>query len=240
MGRVLQSGPDYATFSTDVVMTDLLIGWPGGSLESALQLVALVLVSYALVLWLSAVVWVYRDVRSRTDDQTSQIIAVILVAIFNVPGLLVYLVIRPHGTMEGLFERSIENEAMLHELQLSANACQGCRRPMEDEFVICPWCRIILREPCRNCGKAVRTSWAACPYCTADRIPPRPQPVAAPQDGGMVPPRRRPEQPQRQQRPRQAPAQRAPLARRETPPAPDDEAEEVEDEESLTRPRSQR
>lgn len=222
-------------------MTELLLGWPGGSLESALQLVALVLVSYALVLWLSAVVWVYRDVRSRTDDQTSQIIAVILVAIFNVPGLLVYLVIRPHGTMEGLFERAIENEAMLHELQLSANACQGCRRPIEDEFVICPWCRIVLREPCRNCGKAVRTSWAACPYCTADRIPPRPQPVArAPGDGdAMVPPRRRPTQQQRpQQRPRQAPPQRAPLAQREEPePASDDEEE---DEESYTRPQSRR
>jgi RNA polymerase subunit RPABC4/transcription elongation factor Spt4 len=222
-------------------MTDLLVGWPGGSLESALQLVALVLVAYALVLWLSAVVWVYRDVRSRTDDQTSQIIAVVLVAVFNVPGLLVYLVIRPHGTMEGLFERSIENEAMLHELQLSSNACQSCRRPIEDEFVICPWCRIVLREPCRNCGKAVRTSWAACPYCTADRIPPRPQPVAAPpRDGNaIVPPRRRPDQEQRpQERPRQAPPQRAPLAQRAVPPPPDGE----EDEESFTgsRPQSRR
>jgi RNA polymerase subunit RPABC4/transcription elongation factor Spt4 len=223
-------------------MTELLLGWPGGSLESALQLVALVLVSYALVLWLSAVVWVYRDVRSRTDDQTSQIIAVILVAIFNVPGLLVYLVIRPHGTMEGLFERSIENEAMLHELQLSANACQGCRRPIEDEFVVCPWCRIVLREPCRNCGKAVRTSWAACPYCTADRIPPRPQPVARqPGDGNaIVPPRRRSDQQQRpQQRPRQSPPQRAPLAQREAPQPVSDEEEE-EDEESYTRPQSRR
>ncbi len=208
-------------------MTDLLIGWPGGSLESALRLLGLVLVAYALVLWLSAVVWVYRDVRGRTDDQTSQIIAVILVAVFNVPGLLVYLVIRPHGTMEGLFERSIENEAMLHELQLAANACQSCRRPIEDEFVICPWCQVILREPCRNCGKAVRTSWTACPYCTADRIPPRPQPVAQPPADGdtIVPPRRRPEQQQRpQQRPRQAPPQRAPLAQGAAPPPSTDQS----------------
>jgi RNA polymerase subunit RPABC4/transcription elongation factor Spt4 len=224
MGRVLQSSPDFRHIYTDVAMTDLLIGWPGGSLESALQLVALVLISYALVLWLSAVVWVYRDVRSRTDDQASQIIAVVLVAVFNVPGLLVYLVIRPQGTMEGLFERAVENEAMLHELQLSANACQGCRRPIEDEFVICPWCRIVLREPCRSCGKAVRTSWAACPYCTADRIPPRPQPIAQAGDGNaIVPPRRRPEQ-QRQQRPRQAPAQRAPLAQRSAPPPSTDQS----------------
>jgi RNA polymerase subunit RPABC4/transcription elongation factor Spt4 len=208
-------------------MTDLLIGWPGGSLESALRLVALVLIAYALVLWLSALVWVYRDVRSRTSDQTSQIIAVVLVAVFNLPGLVVYLVIRPQGTMDGLFERSIENEAMLHELQLSANACQGCRRPIEDEFSICPWCRIVLREPCRNCGKAVRTSWAACPYCTADRIPPRPQPVAPPTDGNaIVPPRRRPESPQDapQRRPRQGVPQRAPLAQRAAPPQSTDQS----------------
>ncbi len=236
MGPVLHLSTEFGTVYTDVVMTDLLVGWPGGSLESALQLLALVLVSYALVLWLSAVIWAYRDVRSRTDDQTSQIIAVVLVAVFNVPGLLVYLVIRPHGTMEGLFERSIENEAMLHELQLSANACQSCRRPIEDEFVICPWCRIILREPCRNCSKAVRTSWLACPYCTADRVPPRPQPVAqTPGDGNaIVPPRRRPEQRQRPpQRPRQAPPQREPLAQRAAPTPADGQDE---DEESLTRP----
>jgi hypothetical protein len=35
------------------------------------------------------VVWVYRDVRSRTMDQSSQMIAVILVAVFNLPGLIV-------------------------------------------------------------------------------------------------------------------------------------------------------
>ena len=39
-------------------MTDLLVSWPGGSLESALRLGALILIAYVLVLWLSAVVWV--------------------------------------------------------------------------------------------------------------------------------------------------------------------------------------
>jgi len=150
--------------------------------------------------------------------------------VFNVPGLLVYLVIRPPGTMDGLFERSVENEAMLRELQLAANACQSCRRPIEDEYVICPWCRIILREPCRNCGKAVRRNWAACPYCATDRVPARPQPVAqAPGDGNaIVPPRRRPEQqqrpPQPPQRPRQAPPQREPLAQRAAPPPSTDQS----------------
>ncbi|HEX5142174.1 MAG TPA: zinc ribbon domain-containing protein [Dehalococcoidia bacterium] len=171
-------------------MTNLLVSWPGGSLESALRLGGLILLAYALVLWLGAVVWVYRDIRNRTTDQGSQLIAVILVAVFNVPGLVIYLVIRPQTTLADAYERSLEAEAILHELQLTANACQSCRRPIEDDFNVCPHCRVVLREPCRSCGRPVRTSWAACPYCAADRVPSRMQPAtpSTPSDG--LPPRR--------------------------------------------------
>lgn len=150
-------------------MTSFLIGFPGGSLESSLKLGAIILLSYALVLWLSAIVWVYRDVRNRTTDATSQLIAVLLVAVFNLPGLIVYLVIRPQATMADAYERSLETEAVLHELQLTANSCQNCRRPIDDDFNVCPHCRTILREGCRSCGRAVRTSWVTCPYCATDR-----------------------------------------------------------------------
>ena len=187
-------------------MTDLLVSWPGGSLESALRLGALILIAYALVLWLSAVVWVYRDIRNRTTDQGSQLIAVILVAVFNVPGLVIYLVIRPQTTLADAYERSLEAEAILHELQLTANACQSCRRPIDDDFNVCPYCRVVLREPCRTCGKPVRTSWAACPYCAADRVPSRMQPAptsAMPGDGGLPPRRATTSQAQPQRRPQQ-------------------------------------
>jgi RNA polymerase subunit RPABC4/transcription elongation factor Spt4 len=169
-------------------MTPFLISWPGGSLESALRLGGLLLLAYVLVLWLSAVVWVFRDVRSRTNDQASQLIAVVLVAVFNLPGLLVYLVIRPQATMSDAYERSLEAEAILHELQMTANACQACHRPIEDDFNVCPHCRTRLREACRNCSKQVRTSWVTCPYCATDRALARALPIpttlAAPPDGG--------------------------------------------------------
>jgi hypothetical protein len=192
-------------------MTDLLVSWPGGSLESALRLGALILIAYALVLWLSAVVWVYRDIRNRTTDQGSQLIAVILVAVFNVPGLVIYLVIRPQTTLADAYERSLEAEAILHELQLTANACQSCRRPIDDDFNVCPYCRVVLREPCRTCGKPVRTSWAACPYCAADRVPSRIQTAptsAMPGDGGLPPRRTGTPQAQPQRRPQQPPQAR--------------------------------
>ena len=172
-------------------MTELLISWPGGSLESALRLGAIIIISYALVLWLSAVVWVYRDVRNRTADQVSQLVAVVLVAVFNVPGLVVYLVIRPQTTLADAYERSLEAEAILHELQLTASSCQGCRRPIDDDFNVCPFCRVVLREPCRTCSRLVRTSWAACPYCATERQPARQPHMPPPQSGQrMQPPRR--------------------------------------------------
>jgi RNA polymerase subunit RPABC4/transcription elongation factor Spt4 len=179
-------------------MTDLLVSWPGGSLESALRLGAVILISYALVLWLSAVIWVYRDVRNRTSDQMSQLVAVVLVAIFNVPGLVVYLVIRPQTTMADAYERSLEAEAILHELQLTASSCQGCRRPIDDDFNVCPHCRVVLREPCRTCSRLVRTSWAVCPYCATERHPARQQPLTPPQSGQRMQPPRRTTQQRRQ------------------------------------------
>jgi RNA polymerase subunit RPABC4/transcription elongation factor Spt4 len=151
----------------------VLIGWPGGSIESTAKLAGLIVASYLLVLWLSALVWVYRDVRSRTNDQTSQVIAVLLVALFNVPGLLVYLVIRPQSALADSYERSLESEAILHELQLAATSCHNCRRPIEDDYVVCPYCRSVLREPCRSCSRHVRTTWSACPYCAIERTPQR-------------------------------------------------------------------
>jgi RNA polymerase subunit RPABC4/transcription elongation factor Spt4 len=157
----------------------LLVSWPGGSIEATLRLVALLLIAYGLVLWLSAVVWVFRDVKNRTADPMSQLVAVLLVALFNVPGLMVYLVIRPQSTLADSYERSLEAEAILHELQLAANSCQSCRRPIEDDFIICPHCRTVLREGCRNCGKPVRTNWAVCPYCATERAPRTPTASAA-------------------------------------------------------------
>src|SRR2546422_11760050 len=107
------------------------------SLVSSLKLVGIVSLAYILVLWLSAVVWTYRDIRTRPEDPISQSFATLLVGLFNLPGLIVYLVIRPHETLAASYERSLEAEAMLHELQVDANTCQNCHRPIEPDFNIC-------------------------------------------------------------------------------------------------------
>jgi len=101
-------------------MTPLLLA---GSLESILKLVGLVVLAYALVLWLSAIVWVYRDVRGRTNDEASQWIAVVLVGLFNLPGLILYLILRPRETLLEVYERRLETEALMSEMP-ERRACQ--------------------------------------------------------------------------------------------------------------------
>ena len=166
------------------------------SLISALKLAGFISIAYVLVLWLSAVVWTYRDVRKRTNDALSQSVATLLVGLFNLPGLIIYLVIRPHETIADSYERSLEAEAMLHELEIDASTCQNCRRPIEADYNVCPQCRILLREPCIHCNRLVRTNWAACAYCGMERSQPRVTPLS--REATAPPPLQRPS--------RQAPA----------------------------------
>lgn len=148
----------------------ILADWPGGSWQDTVRLVAAVGVAYVAVLWLAAGVWVYRDVKARTNDGASQAIAVILVILFNLPGLLLYLILRPQETLAETYERSLEADALVHELE-DQRLCPSCRRRVEEDYVICPYCRAPLREPCTHCGRALSLAWSACPYCGRDRAP---------------------------------------------------------------------
>ena len=148
----------------------MLAAWPGGSWQDTVWLVAALLVAYVVVLWFSAVAWAYRDIKNRTNDSFSQFVSVFLVLIFNLPGLFLYLVLRPQETMTEAYERTLETEAMLQEVE-RLGTCPSCRRRIEEESLLCPYCRTSLRKPCTQCGRALSFGWVACPYCGADRVP---------------------------------------------------------------------
>ena len=137
-----------------------------------LALVAIIaFVAYVLVLWVASVVWTYRDVASRTSDSLTQTIALILVLVFSIPGLLVYLVLRPKDTLMDAYDRQLEAEALLHEIQEQAT-CPRCRRKIDQDFISCPYCRTSLRTPCDSCARPMSSSWVLCPYCGAERAQP--------------------------------------------------------------------
>jgi len=151
--------------------------------QSAFALVTAILIAYAVILWIGTIVWTYRDIRERTRDGWSQAVAVALVVLFNIPGLILYLILRPSETLSEAYERRLENEAIRRDLAEQLRSCPSCSRPAEEDFLLCPYCRARLREPCASCGRPLELGWAACPYCGA----PGPQPVTAAMAAGSAP-----------------------------------------------------
>lgn len=142
--------------------------------SAIIAVVAAVLIAYAVILVLGTILWAYRDIRERTRDGWSQTVAVALVAIFNIPGLILYLILRPRETMAEAYERRLEAEMIMRDAP-ETRSCPSCMRATREDFVLCPYCRAKLRETCSNCRRLLDLSWAACPYCGKAGA----QPVAA-------------------------------------------------------------
>jgi hypothetical protein len=157
---------------------DVLISWPGGDWQSTARMVAAIVGGYLVVIWLASVLWVYRDIRSRTRDPISHVTGVVIALAFPFIGLPVYFVLRPGDTLVEAYDRQLEQEAILSELH-AVSACPNCRRPIQDEFMVCAHCASALREPCSNCSQLLQFSWQHCPYCATRRVQAAPQ--AAPQ-----------------------------------------------------------
>lgn len=46
--------------------------------------------------------------------------------------------------------------------------CPSCGRPVQEDFVLCPYCGTQLKRSCPSCRRAVEVEWNVCPYCGAD------------------------------------------------------------------------
>ena len=152
--------------------------WDSFAWQDALVVAGIIVVAYLLVMWIAAIVWTYRDAQSRSRDAFTQNIGLLLVLIFNLPGLLLYLILRPHDTLLQMYDHQLEAEALLHEIQEQA-VCPACRRKIEPDFVSCPYCRSALRTPCEACGRAISSTWVLCAYCGAERVDAAPPPSRA-------------------------------------------------------------
>jgi len=148
----------------------IVAAWPGGSWQDTARMAAVLVGLYGAIVWLAVAIWTYRDIRDRTRDISSQWLAVLLVLVFNLPGLFLYLMLRPRETLAEQYERSLEAEALLQELQ-GQQLCPACRRTVREDYLACPYCRTGLRDVCVQCGRAVGFDWVVCPYCMADRAP---------------------------------------------------------------------
>ena len=122
--------------------------------------------AFLAALWVSLVVWTYRDIRSRARDPLVQFLSALLVAVLSIPGVLVYLILRPQRTLEEEYQRTLEEETLLQSLE-DQSLCPGCERRVHEDWQVCPHCQTRLKKPCHQCGRLMELPWNICPYCGA-------------------------------------------------------------------------
>ncbi len=133
-------------------------------LITILQLILAFGGAFFVALWLSLIVWTFRDARSRSRDVFAIILATLMVTIFGPLGLILYFLLRPPVTLAELYERSLEEEALLQDLE-ERPRCPGCSRQVNEAWIVCPDCHTTLKQTCPSCSQGLDLTWSICPYC---------------------------------------------------------------------------
>jgi RNA polymerase subunit RPABC4/transcription elongation factor Spt4 len=145
--------------------------------------------AFMTAIWVSVVIWAFRDIRSRSRDVFAQILATLMVLLFfplfPLPGLILYLFLRPRETLAEVYERSLEEETLLQGIQERV-ACPSCNRRIEEDFIVCPSCQTRLKKPCQACGRLLHLRWTICPYCAAPQVTTQPAPALRPQPAAVA------------------------------------------------------
>src|ERR1700730_5819410 len=145
------------------------------TLNRVLGVVVGFLITFIVIFWISLIIWTFRDIRSRTQDLLSQVLATRLGAVFFVGVLFIYMILRPRQTLAEIYERQLEEESLLAEMT-ERSTCTNCHARVESDFQICPSCGQKLKAACPKCERLLELRWTYCPYC-ASNVAPGPMPV---------------------------------------------------------------
>ncbi len=133
------------------VVAEMLVAFLGASL---------------VAFWVGFVFWTFNDIRARTHDLLTILLASLLVLVTGPLGILLYLLMRPKYTLMELYDRQMEEEALYREVA-QIPVCPNCHRTVEPDWMFCPYCHTQLKKECPACGKLLDLDWDICPYCGA-------------------------------------------------------------------------
>ncbi len=134
------------------------------ALGAVLQVLVAFFGAYFLAMWISLIVWTYRDIRARSRDLFLQLLSVMMVVVFNIPGLLLYFLLRPRDTLPEPFERELAEESLLQDIE-EKQVCPVCHQKTQPDFLLCPNCHTKLKRQCENCRRILNLRWNVCQFC---------------------------------------------------------------------------
>lgn len=153
------------------------------TLNNILLFIITVTGAVVTAVWLGLILWTWRDMQHRSRDPLAKLAAALMVAVLGLFGVAIYVMLRPQETLAEAYERSLEEEALLQNIE-EKPVCPGCGRPSKEAWQVCPYCHTKLKKPCIACEEMLELAWNLCPYCatpqvTYESVPAReaPQPI---------------------------------------------------------------
>jgi hypothetical protein len=159
------------------------------TIATVIGVIVAVMGAFLFAFWIAMGIWTFNDIRARTRDWLAILLACVLVLIFPIVGWFLYLMIRPKESLAEVYDRALEEEALLREIEETL-ACPSCGVPAKENWVYCPNCHNQLQHSCPSCGNLVRNEWEICVFCGASQ-----QMAAAPRRFGAGQPVRSPANP---------------------------------------------
>jgi hypothetical protein len=117
-----------------------------------------------VIFWLVVVGWVWADSGERTTKTGARILYVLIVLVLNIPGLIIYLIVRPSETIEQIYWGDLERRYLKFETS-DLGDCPSCCSQLYPGYVHCPNCGFELKKKCPSCDMLVNRDCKYCVYC---------------------------------------------------------------------------
>lgn len=129
-----------------------------------LQIIIKAIIVYILVLWIALIIWVTKDIVSRTNNIIIQVAFIIMTTLLGFFGLIIYFILRPSKTLIQKYNEDLERKMFIETFSEMYN-CIKCDAKIEKDFNFCPYCATECRSVCITCGQKIMSHWKTCPYC---------------------------------------------------------------------------
>lgn len=116
------------------------------------------------VFWIVLIGWVWIDSGERTSNRSIRIVYLLLVIIFNIPGLIIYFIIRPSETIEQIYWADLERRYLKYETS-ELGDCSKCGSQLLPGYIYCTNCGNEIKKKCPSCEVMIGKNVKFCPHC---------------------------------------------------------------------------
>lgn len=116
------------------------------------------------ILWGFLLLWVWSDSGERTTNLFFRILMVLFVSPLNIPGLIIYFLVRPTHTIEQVYWADLERKYLVYETS-ELDDCGKCGHGLMPGFNNCPRCGDEVKIKCEQCEVMVDRDYKYCPFC---------------------------------------------------------------------------